>query len=149
MTQRTIAVRTLATMPRQQANQAPSRFALPFSGARGTPPPAQWPCAFFSSFSVFSARADAAAIARLDGVTVCEGTRVFGATVPSCGSGLVLARAGKALSARGGSTRAAQSDCGGALPGPPSCASAPTGSAATIAANSTGLFIAVSFKTPF
>lgn len=41
-----------------------------------------------------------ARIARNDGVSAYEGTRVFGATVPSCGAGLTLARAGKALAAR-------------------------------------------------
>jgi hypothetical protein len=95
----------------------------------------------------------AARIAFKEGVTVCDGTRVFGATVPSSGAGLVLARAGKALDARGASSGAAQPDCGagfpGASPGSP-CAVAPTGSAATMAANSTGLCIAASIqKNPF
>jgi hypothetical protein len=134
---------------RKEGDQTPSGLALPFSGARGTAPAAHWPRVSFSSLGVFSARADAAAIARLDGVSVCEGNRVFGATVPSCGSGFVLARAGKALWARGRSARAAQSACGGALPGFPSCGSAPAGSPATMAASSTGMFIALSFKSPF
>jgi hypothetical protein len=96
----------------------------------------------------------AARIARSEGVTVCDGTRVFGATVPSSGAGLVLARAGKALDARGASS-SAQSNRGAVLPavfsiaGSSCWAQAPRGSAATTAANSTGLCMAVSIKNPF
>jgi hypothetical protein len=79
---------------------------------------------------------------------------VFGATVPSSGAGLVPARAGKALDARGASSAPAQPDCGAGFPGAVSglaCAMAlrgNAGSAATMAANSTGLCIADPIEKP-
>jgi hypothetical protein len=95
---------------------------------------------FSSLFVVFSSRADTAAIARLDGVTVCEGTRVLGATVPRCGSDVVLARAGKAPAASGASGASAQPARGDTLPALLSCAD----TAASITASNTGLFIPAS-----
>jgi hypothetical protein len=67
---------------------------------------------------------------------------------------LVLARAGKALDARGASSAPVQPDCGAGFPGAVSglsCAVAlrgNAGSAATMAANSTGLCITVSIQKP-
>ena len=83
-------------------------------------------------------------MARLDGVTVCEGTRVLGATVPRCGSGVVLARAGKVPAASGASGVSAQRERGSTLPALLSCAGTGAGSAVSITATNTGLFIPVS-----
>ena len=88
--------------------QLPSGVALPPAGALDVAVLAQEPCIFFFMCSSLSARAVAAAIARADGVDACEGTRPAAATLPSCGSGRVLARAGKALDARRLSGSAAQ-----------------------------------------
>jgi hypothetical protein len=144
MMRRTIAGRIPDSTAPEAGTQDPAGFVLPLSGAPGIVSSGQCPSAFFPSFVVFSARADAAAIARLEGVTVCEGgQRVFGATGPRCGSGLVLARAGKALAARGASV---QSGWRAALAGLPSCASAPGGSTASTAAHSTGFFIPASVE---
>lgn len=101
---------------------------------------------------MFPARAAlACCMARIDGVTTCEGTRVFGATVPSCGSGFVLARAGKALAAGGALSGAAQRATGGGAGGASgalACA-AHAGHPAHTAAISSGLFISTSIDHSF
>jgi hypothetical protein len=118
--------------------------APPASNESGAMARLQRASAFSFSFVVFSPRADTAAIARLDGVIVCEGTRVPGATVPRCGSGTVLARAGKAPAASGISRASVQRKRGDTLAALPSCAGAAAGSAVSIIANNTGLFIPAS-----
>lgn len=132
------------------ANQSFSVFVLATgwdTGGGQSPFPAiRSPATPAASFSL------AARIARSEGVTVCDGTRVFGATVPNSGAGLVLARAGKALDARGASSTPAQPDCGAGCAGAGSgfsCAAAlgaSAGSAATMAANSTGVCMAASIQ---
>lgn len=77
---------------------------------------------------------------------------MFGATLPSCGSGLVLARAGKALAARGTFPGMGQPAAKTSVPGTPgaagSCRAHP-GRAAHAAAISSGVFMFTSIDTPF
>jgi hypothetical protein len=106
---------------------------------------------FFSTSADFSARADAAAMARLDGVFAYEGTRPAAATLPRCGSGCVPARAGKALDARAAPAFAtAQCVDGGAAVacGPTGCAAHP-GKPVQTAAIRSGMFIVTSIDSPF
>ena len=83
-------------------------------------------------------------MARIDGVITWEGTRVAGATVPSCGSGFVLARAGKAPEAGAAAscmlqamTKAAVSGLAGAS----GCAMTQPGNPVHTAARSNGAFV--------
>ena len=114
MTQRTMAVRICYYPARIEGIQASSGVALPAAGAPEVAALAQETCVFFSTCTL-SARAIAAAIARPDGVDACEGTRPAAATLLSCGSGRVLARAGKALDARRLSADTAQGARGAAV----------------------------------
>jgi hypothetical protein len=118
-------------------------------------PEAAWqdPGVFFSPRSIPVARAAIArCIARIEGVQACEAMYVAGATLPSCGSGLVVARAGKALDARGASSCIAQLDAKGSVPGVTgeagSCMAHP-GSPAHTAAISNGVFMFTSIDTSF
>lgn len=70
----------------------------------------------------------------------CEGTRAAGATVPSCGAGPLLARAGKAPAAN-----TALSGLAGAAG---SCAAHP-GKPAHTTATSKGVFMVTSIDHPF
>jgi len=91
-------------------------------------------------------------MARIEGVQACEAMCVAGATLPSCGSGLVLARAGNALEARGASSCIAQPDAKSSDPGVTgeagSCMAHP-GSPAHTAAISNGVFMFTSIDTSF
>jgi hypothetical protein len=77
---------------------------------------------------------------------------VAGATLPSCGAGPVLARAGKALEARGALPCIAQLEAKSSVPGVTgeagSCMAHP-GSPAHTAAMSSGVFIFTSIDTSF
>jgi hypothetical protein len=70
--------------------------------------------------------------------------------LPSCGSGPVPARAGKALDARGCCAPRVQADCGGSSPGVaggwPCCAATKDGKAASMPAKSWGLLIVASIE---
>ena len=94
----------------------------------------------------------ARSIARIEGVQAWEGTRVFGATLPSCGAGPVLARAGKALDARAAPSCIAQAKAKSSVPGATgaagSCMAQP-GSPAHTAAMSSGAFMFTSIDTSF
>ena len=90
-------------------------------------------------------------MARIEGVQACEGMGIAGATLPSCGAGVVLARAGRALEARGASC-IAQLDAKSSVPGVTgeagSCMAHP-GSPAHTAAMSSGVFMFTSIDTSF
>lgn len=124
--------------------------ALPAAGALDVAVLAQEPCVLFFTCSSLSARAVAAAIARTDGVDACDGTRPAAATLPSCGSGRVLARAGKALDARALSAGVAQG-AGGAAAVRGSGTAWPVaqpGKPAQAATISSGMFMATSLDQP-
>ncbi|MFC5461403.1 hypothetical protein [Massilia niabensis] len=107
---------------------------------------------FAVSVSCASRAAVTLSIARIEGVMACEGTRVLGATVPSWGSGLVLARAGKALEARcelSGTLQAAANTAVSGLVGDAGSCTAHPGSPAHTAATTSGMFMVSSIDMPF